>query len=660
MTELKIVPYRIPAADVGPESTLPAIGEIRAAESVPSFRLDEDDGLFIGYGLLQTSYPYRAQDNYTRDLKPTEYVAAVLENDFLRATFLPDLGGRLWSLYDKKAGRELTFCNPVVQPANLAIRNAWLSGGVEWNCGMVGHHPFTCSQLCTARTHLEDGTPVLRMYEYERIRSVVYQMDFFLPEGSPLLYCRMRIVNPNPHVTPMYWWSNIAVPEAAGSRVVMDATDTYTNRGGHVTKQPVPFCEGKDITYPVNNGHSVDFFWHVPDEKRKFVCQLDRGGYGLIQTSTRRLQGRKLFVWGQGPGGDRWQSFLTAPGSDGRYVEIQAGLAHTQYECLPMPPRTAWEWMEGYGALSADPAKVHGEWAGAVREVSERLNGLAEEETLETMLRETRAMAVSPAEEILLPGSAWGTLENARRAAAGEEPICPHLTFAPIGEEQKPWADLLETGELPAGDPLRAPGSYISGDDWEARVRKAPENWYTRLVLALIAFAKRDFRTAKDELLRSEELCPSMYAKYLRAQFARIENDPVRCARFELSAAKDDPTDVSMAKEAARALLAAGMNAELDEFWHALPKATAAIGRVRLCYGFAALRLGRVDEAAAILADFEKDIIPDIREGEVSITEFWYEVQEAEAKREGKTFDRESVDPPAVLDFRMFAERRKK
>ena len=51
-----------------------------------------------------------------------------------------------------------------------------------------------------------------------------------------------------------------------------------------------------------------------------------------------------LCLGGQGEGGARWQKYLTADDADGRYVEIQAGLAHTQYECLPMPPLTAWEW----------------------------------------------------------------------------------------------------------------------------------------------------------------------------------------------------------------------------------------------------------------------------------------------------------------------------
>mgnify|MGYP002513697702 CR=1 FL=1 len=36
-----------------------------------------------------------------------EFDAAILENEYLKATFVTELGGRLWSLYDKKEEREL-------------------------------------------------------------------------------------------------------------------------------------------------------------------------------------------------------------------------------------------------------------------------------------------------------------------------------------------------------------------------------------------------------------------------------------------------------------------------------------------------------------------------------------------------------------------------
>ena len=71
----------------------------------------------------------------------------MLENEYLKATFLPEVGGRLISLFYKPLERELLHRNPVFQPANLAIRNAWFSGGIEWNIGQFGHTFTTCSPL---------------------------------------------------------------------------------------------------------------------------------------------------------------------------------------------------------------------------------------------------------------------------------------------------------------------------------------------------------------------------------------------------------------------------------------------------------------------------------------------------------------------------------
>ena len=191
MTELRIEKLNLPAADFNGVSTLPSISErLRSSFDEKKFMLSEDDGLFIEYGMVDYAFPYKTQDNYTRSVKAAEQSCVVLENEYLKATFLPHFGGKLHSLFDKVENRDLLFSNTVIRPCNLAVRNAWMSGGVEWNCGYVGHHPFTCDLMHTAQTSLDDGTPVLRFYQYERIRGAVYQLDFFLPDGSKMLFVR--------------------------------------------------------------------------------------------------------------------------------------------------------------------------------------------------------------------------------------------------------------------------------------------------------------------------------------------------------------------------------------------------------------------------------------------------------------------------------------
>src|SRR5688500_8073375 len=142
MTELRLETLRIPAADIGPENPLPPFGRPRL-QPVLSGKPEGDPAA----GYLPDFLPYTVQDGYTRQRQPRDPNVAVLENDVLRATFLLEYGGRLWSILHKPSGRELLYVNPIFQPANLAIRNAWFSGGVEWNMGVIGHTPFTVSPL---------------------------------------------------------------------------------------------------------------------------------------------------------------------------------------------------------------------------------------------------------------------------------------------------------------------------------------------------------------------------------------------------------------------------------------------------------------------------------------------------------------------------------
>lgn len=657
---MRIVNVTLPSAHFNGESTLPSLYEMTNVQALTRSALDEDDGLFIGYGGLRSLFPYRMQDLYDRAEEPTVYVGIEFENRYLKALFLPALGGRLWSLYDKVAGRELLYRNPVVRPCNLAVRNAWLAGGIEFNCGMIGHHPFTCSQIFAAQTALDDGTPVLRMYEFERIRRCVYQMDFFLPEESRVLLGRMRIVNPNRETVPMYWWTNMAVRENPRARNVIDATVSYNNKGGIVGKNPVPVSGGTDITYPSRNPVAIDYFWKIPDAARKFTAYLDENGYGFCQTSTARLQGRKLFVWGQGEGGARWQEFLTA-GEPGRYVEIQAGLAHTQYECLPMPPLTAWEWVEAYGALSADPARVHGDWNGARDEVRERLEVLCPAARLDSWLENTRAMAKRPAERVICSGSGWGALENLRRARDGEPLMCPQLDFGQVGAEQADWVRLLECGTLaPEGQgSLCPPASWMFQREWTERMRASADCHEKQLHLAAIALADGRLRDAGEAVAAALALRVTPTALFLRAQVERLNGDDRVAADSALEAHRLLPGDVSLARQAFAMALRAGMNDRVVAAYEASPAAVQADGRTAMTYAFALLRQGDTDRAEAVLMRDGGLSVTDIREGEISLTNLYLDIARARADAAGHAFDPAETDVPRRFDFRMFVPKKR-
>ena len=661
MTELRIENLTLPSVDFNGVSSLPSISEnLRLSFIKNDFKLGDDDGLFLNYGMVDYAFPYKAQDNYTRTLTDREQPSVVLENDFLKATFFPQFGGKLHSLFDKKENKNLLFSNSIVRPCHLGVRNAWMSGGVEWNCGYVGHNPFTCDMMHTAVTKLDDGTPVLRFYQFERIRKVVYQMDFFLPEDSKLLFVRTKIINPTYKVVPMYWWSNIATPDVKGNRVIIPTDTTYTAIDSCAVKIAIPEYNGIDVTYAADNVISIDYFWNIPEEERKFICQVDENGYGLVQTSTKRLKGRKLFVWGNSEGGDRWKNFLTADDESGSYNEIQAGIAKTQYECLPMPPNTVWEWVEAYGAIHTNPEKTHGTWDEAKRESAYCLNNMISENDLEELLRSTKKMAKSPAEKVIFRADGWGALEQERRKACSANSMCDYLDFGDLSEEQTPWLSLLNNGTVGTHNPANPPLSYVYGEEWAELLKQAVEhkdssNWFAWLQLGLNTFIQKDYEKAEKMLEKSVELEQSPWSLYSLAILSRDRSDHKKEVEFMLRAFTLCPNDVSLGKEVLRSLYNNKDFENIRKVYESMPQNIKEEPRCMIYYAFALLESGNILKAEEILYKDGGILLPDIRECETITLDLWIATEKKKAELCSKVFDEKNINPPRFADFRMFS-----
>jgi len=673
MSDLRVDTLQMPAARLGPENPLPplstpgvaASADVRCDDTVP-----EADRKYFGYGSDTGVLPHRLQDDYGRQRRPRAFKVAILENEVLRATFLLELGGRLWSLVHKPSARELLDVNPVFQPANLALRNAWFSGGVEWNVAVRAHTPQTCSPLFAARVKGYGGSPILRLYEWDRMRGIPHQLDFSLPDGSEMLFVRIRLLNPHEKVTPMYWWSNIAVRERPDLRVVAPAERTFRhNYDGTIGVLPIPVVDGIDVTYPTNVPTAADFFWYVEDGQRPWITALDAEGKGLVQTSTSRLRGRKLFVWGMGPGGRRWQEFLSVPRHP--YIEIQAGLARTQSECLPMPAGAEWSWMEAYGLMEGDAKAAHGsDWAAARNAVAARLEEMLPEQWLEQELVRTAEAADRPPEEIIHRGPGWGALERRRREAAGDKPFCSAgMVFddASLGADQEPWLALLQRGELPHKSPDEEPGAWMVQDEWrhmlEDAVREGRgDHWLSWLHMGVMRYEADDIEGAREAWEMSLSLEPSAWAYRNLAVLADQEGEQSKAVEMWITACRMAPQLVPLAVECCEALIRAGRQAEVPDLLDSLSPDVADHPRVRVLTARAALDTGDLETVERILLGGVE--LSDLREGEDVLTELWFGMQEKRlAAEEGVEVDealrervRREFPPPPEIDFRMAAK----
>ena len=642
MSELRFETKKIRVADLGKESCVPdLLGELTMQNSL-EFHLDETDEIYEGYGRVKSAYPYRQRNTYTRELKEQEVQTAVLENRYLKAVFLPGYGGRLWELWDKYAGRNLLYTNDVLQFSNLAVRNAWFSGGVEWNIGIIGHTPFTTEQLYTAQTTNENGEPVLRMYEYERIRKVTYQMDFWLEKDSSFLNCRMRIVNEGKDVVPMYWWSNMAVPEYEKGKVIVPAVQAFTSNGNQVTKVEVPMVDGTDISDYTSIKKSVDYFFDIPDGCPKFIANVDETGYGLLQISTDRLRSRKLFSWGNQEASDHWQEYLTDKA--GRYLEVQAGLAKTQYGCIPMAPHTAWEWMEQYGSVNISEGVLEKEYKERTALVTGRILESGLHEKLKEKLETSKEMSKKEAQSVYR-GSVYGALAEHGEGTKhlkffGESTGQTQSEISKEEESLKNWKYFFETGILHCPQPLETPDAFLidetNVDFLKVHMEENAQNWYAHYQLGLGYYRREDYEKAEKAFVTSLKLKESAWAFHGLSCVKLMQNDKDQAGAYILQGMVFKRKELSYLKEGFRILLLAEKYEELSRFYRKLDKEEQEDGRLKLGYVQALYGL-KQDKKALDLLESKGGLIPDdIREGEDSLGEIWQELYQSVYKKEGK------------------------
>lgn len=624
MSTLRFTTQMIPCAELGAESALPDIMENFNVQNRDTFLLDETDEIYEAYGQLQTAYPYRKYTCYARDLQPRMVKTAVLENKFLRAVFLPEYGGRLWQLTDKTTGKELLYTNDVLRASNLSVRDAWFSGGVEWNVGVIGHTPFTMDPVFAAE--LDAGkTPVLRLYAFERIRAVTYQMDFWLDETCPALNCHMAVSNQNRDVVPMYWWSNIASPVYKGGRLFVPAQKAFTHTPEGIVKCDVPLVNGQDISRYESICTQRDYFFVIPPEAPKWIANASADGGGLLHTSTARLQSRKLFAWGNTDGARRWQEFLTE--NAGPYLEIQAGIGKTQYGCIPMAPNTTWEWSERY-----EPLRIDAQWLERPFE-----EGVA---AIDAQVRQSCAVEAAhnfgsglvkiPA-SLVWEGSGDAVLENQVRQAQGLPPLRPHLTFTSGDLRQAAWHLLLTRSTLPEPSAEVPPAYDVKGAFWLQQLQvlsgTSRDHWYVQYNLALLQYDAQRFDLAMQAIDRSLCLKPTPWAHYVRAVFLLREQRHKEADQAVTQGLILCPNRLDYAKAAFAVLEAAGEWARMKTCYDAMPDALRQDARLRFFAAQALYRLQKPEEALHILEENGGLLLADIRECDRTIGILWRDIQ---------------------------------
>ncbi len=295
-------------------------------------------------------YPYALQELVGEAFEPAEFRAVILENDHLELTFLPELGGRLIGMVDKKNGRELLFRNPVLKPVMAGLTGAWNGIGMEFN--FPGSHSVTSDRPVTCRMKENaDGSAAVTISDRELISGMVWRVTVTLKRDSEAVfideYCGNRTALPHPG----YWWTNAKVPAYGDTEFVFPA------RCGHgVVHPPMDTTRIAELELPRVNQTDIRRYRSVYFQLPLFFLGLrsetfgvyhrDKG-FGLLQHADfGRLPGRKIWTLGTGDDGKVVNENLTLDGAPN--IEIQSGPLPIQTDFLLLNPGEERSWREHF------------------------------------------------------------------------------------------------------------------------------------------------------------------------------------------------------------------------------------------------------------------------------------------------------------------------
>ena len=623
MTRIYSTQLRLATAGLGGTTPLPPLAgdelHVIAPELLPP-ELRATAATDARAGLL----PYGVQDQYDRVLVDREVLAIVLDNGLLRATVLPELGGRLWSLVDLTNDRDLLYRPPAIRFANLGLRNAWFAGGVEWNVGTIGHSPHSCAPLHSGLVEDDDGEQILRLWEFERLREVDYRLELSLPEGSRVLHVDVAIENPNPWAVPMYWWSNSAIPITDNTRVLSPSSSVYRFDYRAVVEQHWPSLEGVDRSYPARGDSPMDYFFRPDDSEQPWVASVDDYGQGMFQASTRRLRGRKLFQWGRGRSGRNWQEFLSGPGRE--YAEIQAGLAATQLEHLVMPAGSHWAWTETYGALDLPPDVAH-DPDGAV---ASRAAARWVRNAVPLAVQAHRRSAAEARVDVQVcrrftQGSNWGELHRDLLAVLDGRQSEGTAVETEDVAGQRVHRRLLGAPAAQEDDPVV---EFAPGPGWEVLLRREaaePQGqvplWWVHLQLGGSAFGAGDRSRARDHWETSVALRDNMQARRGLGRLSHLEHSADHAVAHYLAACRLAPTLQRLHLEAAGAFIDLDRVEAASAILEPLLRMPDPLPRARLLAAVLARAHGDRHTVRALLqSDF---VLTDVREGDSTLGDLW-------------------------------------
>lgn len=311
--------------------------------TIPTYKLGPADPN-PAFPLVSKSpiYPYAMLDDLTDDRVPMMYRAIYLENKYLKITILPDLGGHVYSVYDKIDHREVLYRDNVIKYGLVGPRGAWISGGMEFSFPFA-HTTDTVSSVNSVLRHNPDGSATSVVGAVDWVSNMHWEISITLRPNTARVEEGVTLFNSTPRNHLYLFWTNAAVHATDDLQYIYPMRETIYDDPFAVA-QSWPVWKGIDQSWYKNDSGAMAAFGR--DVQRNFFgIYYHASNYGVVHVADfRQDPGKKIWTWGTAPVGKIWDHILSD--DDGSYNEIQSGRFYTQGYREFMNPRRVENWTE--------------------------------------------------------------------------------------------------------------------------------------------------------------------------------------------------------------------------------------------------------------------------------------------------------------------------
>mgnify|MGYP002515367977 FL=1 len=312
---IKHVKISIPTYEVGKPEELPMFFERRNYQ-----------------GASGKVYPLPFSSAISDQKTDKEYDAYIIENKYIKATLLPEIGGKIHSILDKTNNYDIIYNNKVIKPAMVGLCGPWVSGGIEFNWPQH-HRPTTFMPV-----ENEEKGETVYMGEFDNFFSMHGTVGISIKEDRSYVKAHIIVYNSTPYRRRFMWWANTAVEINKDYAVVFPPDVSSVNdhdrrcvlswpiaKGVYKTVRPWNYGEGTDVHFTKNIVAATSMMVSKGESDFDFVCGYDHGkDAGVAMIADHRIApGKKLWIWGNSPFASKWCENLTDDGSE--YCELMTG-----------------------------------------------------------------------------------------------------------------------------------------------------------------------------------------------------------------------------------------------------------------------------------------------------------------------------------------------